>query len=203
MRYLSLVAILLFTLVACGGAPDAATTDTASAPESSAGSSPPGATTASGPCDRLTAAEIADALGTDASLVGGGASNEYGSGFAADCVWEVVHDGLEDTVTLWMREAGEKSAPDAWDRVIQGYLDNGETFGSVTITHEPADLGGATGGTLSAVIGSAFVKSRIYSWHVDNQTLYRLTLARSLEDGGDLPDPPAETFDALVRGVMN
>lgn len=211
LRCLTLV--FAFTLLACGGSSDsneAAPSDGAApdtAAEQASNEAPPAATTegssSEDPCDLLTVEEVAAALGADASEVAAGTPGPYSDPGSPECVWEAVHNGLEDTVTLWMRSRDENTAPNGWSNAIRNMIDNGETIGSQTLSHEPVDLGGVSGGALSNVHGSAFVKSRIYSWQVDEETYYRLTIGRSFEDsGGELPDPSAETFGSLVTAIM-
>lgn len=209
IRTLTLIFAVL--LVACGGSSEPASEAApGDPPVTASGTTPPEVPAQStqspkplggDPCDLLTRDDIATALGADVALVSDGGPGPFTPKNAKDCVWDVDHSGIEDTVTLWMRFRNEKTAPDAWSKAIQSYLDNGETIGSKTLTHEPSELGGVSG-ALSEIYGSKYVKARIFSWHADEEVLYRLTVSRSLDTAESLPDPPVEAFESLVAAVL-
>lgn len=204
-----LTLLFAFFLLACGGASDPASDPAPGAPETASGAAPSDApaqdnsqeATGDDPCSLLTKDDIAAALGTDVGLVGDGGPGPFPNKNSKDCVWDVNHDGLEDTVTLWMRFRNEKTAADGWSKAIQSYINNGETIGSKTLTHQASELGGVSG-ALSDIYGSKYVKARIFSWHINEDVLYRLTISRSLDEAETLPDPPEAAFESLVTAAL-
>ena len=209
MHFRLLLIALAFTLMACGGSSES-TSDSAAQPETAAAeTSAPAPSESSSPspssddpCALLTAEEIATALGADASEVQAGTPSDYNDEITKECSWEIVHNGLEDTVNVWMRFRKDGRYPDGLPALINGWIADGETFQNRTLEHEAAELGGVSG-SLTTVSDSPFVKSRIYSFHVNDEVLYRVTLGRSLGDGDEaLPSIPDEAFAQLASAIV-
>ncbi|MEO1085894.1 MAG: hypothetical protein AAFY88_16775 [Acidobacteriota bacterium] len=199
------LSLLVLSMAACGGgaADESAATAAGDAPTAPAAENPaaPAASADRPICDLLTKDEIASALGVEAGVVSNGGVDPYGGGDAQSCSWTVTRgEEQEDTVTIWRRTRTEQTAPDAWSTAIRGFLD-GEQVGNQTIAHEAVDLGGVTGGALSGDIGAAYVKSRIYSWQVDEQAIYRLTVGRS--GAADVESPSKDVFAPLVEAIAS
>lgn len=213
----ALVLMLFLTLIGCGGGDSAPANESsgsgdAPAPADAtppADAAPPAATASSGasladdPCQALDAAEVAAALGGDASAVNETDEDLYNSDRNKSCQWTLASAEVETTVTLWIGLPAENAQPGAWARTIDGYIQNGEKLRTTTLNHEAASLGGTGPGALSEVHGGKFVKTRIYSWTQDD-LLMRLTISNTpVDEMVDLPDPADGVMEQLVTAIVS